>query len=150
MSSTSTRPSSVGSTSMSPLGMRRSSVTGPAVSNVLCIWLLLALGIARQALAGDVCLGGTRLGRACDRADEPRVGGDALAGSGPLDRVLQRVGKAQRDARRQLLAGHARLAGGLDVDELRLLPGEPDLDVPVRQLRGELDRGLREDVEELE
>src|SRR5215210_995263 len=148
--STSTRPSSVGSTTISPDGIRRSSETGPSVSNVFCISLLLTPGVAGEALAGALRMG-AGLARAGDRPDEPRVRRDALAGGGVLDRGLQRLRQAEADARRKLLAGHARVpAGGVDVDELGLLAREPHLDVTRGKLRRQLDGGLREDVEELQ
>ena len=46
--------------------------------------------------------------------------------------------------------GAGALAGGVDEDELGLLPGEPHLDVAGGQLRVELERGLREQVEQLQ
>ena len=46
--------------------------------------------------------------------------------------------------------GAGGLAGGVDEDELRLLPGEADLDVAGRELRVELDGRLGEEVEELQ
>src|SRR3954470_6794395 len=112
ISSISTRPSPLGSTSMSPLARRTSSSTGPWTSNVFCTATPLALGVALKALAGDV--DGSRLGGPRDRAHEPGVDGHSLALSRLLDRALERLGEAQADPRRKLLAGDAGgLAGGV-------------------------------------
>src|SRR5215203_4212748 len=150
VSSSSTRPSSVASTMTSPDGIRRSSDTGPDVSKVFCMSSSLALGVAGQALAGHVGLA-ARLGGARDRADEPRVRRDGLAGGGLLDRGLQRLREAQADPGGELLARHPGLAaGGVDVDELRLLAREANLDVARRELRRHLDGSQRKDVEQLQ
>src|SRR6478736_9248525 len=111
--------------------------------------LLLALGVARKALAAD--MDGARLGRAGDRADEPRVRRDPLGVRCLLDRRLQGLGQAQADPRRQLLADRAgALARRVDEDELGLLAREANLDVAGRELRVQLERGLGEQVEELQ
>src|SRR5215208_3180898 len=150
VSSSSTRPSRVASTTISPEGIRRSSDTGPEVSKVFCMSSSLALGVAGQALAGGVGLT-ARLRGARDRSDEPRVRGDALAGCGLLDRGLEGLRQAQADAGRQLLARHSGLsAGRVDVHEFRLLACQADLHVARRELRGHLHGGLRENVEELQ
>src|SRR5690349_15745400 len=92
-----------------------------------------------------------RLRGAGDRPHEPRVRRDALGRGRLLDRALERLGEAQADPRRELLADGARgLAGRVDEDELRLLPREADLDVAERELRVQLDRGLGEKLQELQ
>ena len=64
---------------------------------------------------------------------------------------LEGLGEAQADPRRELFAGHARgLAGDVDEHELGLLAGEANLDVAGGQLRGQLHRRLREQVEQLQ
>ena len=68
-----------------------------------------------------------------------------------LDRRLQGLGQAQADPRRQLLADRAgALARRVDEDELGLLAREANLDVAGRELRVQLERGLGEEVEELQ
>src|SRR3569623_495005 len=105
-SSTATRPWTLGSISMSPLVRRTSSSTGPSTSNVFCMCASsLALGVTGQALAGHV--DGTGLRGPRDRAHAPRVHGDSLALGRLLDGALARLGKAQADPRRELLAGAA-------------------------------------------
>jgi hypothetical protein len=93
----------------------------------------------------------TGFGRPGDRAHEPGVRRDTFAGSRPLDRRLERLRQAQADPRGELLTDRpGTLVGGIDEDELGLLAGEANLDVAGRQLRVELERGLREQVEELQ
>src|SRR5205823_8632397 len=69
----------------------------------------------------------------------------------PLDRRLERLGKAKADPRRELLGRHPTgVTGGVDEDELGLLAREAHLDVAGGQLRRELDRRLRQHVEQLQ
>src|SRR5436309_97368 len=134
-SSTSTRVApSAASTSISPAARRTSISAGLETSKLCSIsFSSLALGVAGKAFAAD--MDGPRLGRACDCANEPRVGGDAFAVGGLLDGRLEGFRKAQADTRRELLADVAGALGGrVDEHELGLLAGEPHLDVPEGQL----------------
>src|SRR3954465_3672700 len=109
----------------------------------------LALGVAREALAADV--DGARLGRAGDRADEPRVRRNPLGVGGLLGGRLEGLGEAQADPRRQLLAdGAGTVARRVHEDEFGLLPDEANLDVAGRELGVQLERRLGEEVEELQ
>src|SRR5262249_11374986 len=110
---------------------------------------LLTLGVAGQTLAGEPRRAGLGLPR--DRADEPGVRRDALARGGLLDRRLERLGQPQAEAGRELLARDSGVLGGLvDEHELGLLAGQADLDVAGGELRGELERRLAEQVEQLQ
>src|SRR5581483_10256513 len=152
ISSTVALPSADASTSMPPAASRTSRSIGPCTSNDCCIAFLLRLarGVAGQSPAAD--LDGARLGRAGDRADEPRVDGNAFTLGGTLDGGLERLGEAQADSRRKLFAarGTRALGSRVDVDEPRLLPRQPNLDVARRELGRHLDRRLPEQVEELQ
>src|SRR5262249_60526719 len=68
-------------------------------------------------------------------------------------RGLKRLGQAQRDAPRQLLAA-AELAGigrlVVDDDELRVTPGEPNLDPRGLELAPDLEGDLAEKVEKVQ
>src|SRR6266480_4574443 len=70
-----------------------------------------------------------------ERADEPRIDGDALTCGGDLDRGLQALGEPQRDPGGQRVLGgrgrRCRVPFVLDVDERRVLARKPDLDVAV-------------------
>src|SRR5665213_249794 len=107
VNSTSMWSSSVGSTTISPDASRTSIWAGPLISNVFCTFPLLplrnsALAVAAKALAADVH--GARFGGPRDCPHEPRIGRDALAICGLLDRDLERLREAQADPRRELFA----------------------------------------------
>src|SRR4051794_34541874 len=83
------------------------------------------------------------------RPHEPGVDRDVLGLRGRLDGRLQRLRQAQRDPRREgVVAGNRLRRLLLDVDELRILTGQPDLDVAVRQLAGNIERDLCERVDQ--
>src|SRR5579862_731935 len=148
ISSTSAPPEPPASIRMSPLASSMFSCSGPSVWNVFFMRVPpLALDVAGQPLAAD--LRGPRLGGTRDRADQPGVRRDSFAVGCALDRGLERLGKPQADASRQLFAGRRTRLGSrvVDVHELRLLACEPDFDMARGQLRRQLERGLRQQVE---
>src|SRR5581483_2385832 len=152
ISSTVALPSADASTSMPPAASRTSRSIGPCTSNDCCMVFLLRLarGVAGQPPAAG--LDGARLGRACDRAYEPRVDRDAFTLGGTLDGGLERLREAQADPRRELFAAARSGAVGpaVDVHELGLLPRQPNLDVARGELCRNLDCRLGEQVEELQ
>lgn len=109
------------------------------------------MGEAGDALARSVgaAAASTRRG-ALESPHEPRVEGDAFRLRRGLERRLQRLGQAERDAGREPVLSRGRRLGllFLDVDELRVLPREPDVDVAVRKLRGKVERDLCERVDQ--
>src|SRR5690349_14652158 len=88
----------------------------------------LAAGVARQPVAGLLLRRAAAAAR--ERADDPRVDGDALGRRRHLDRALERLGQPQRDAGRvRLVGGRGRRLGLVsDEDELGVLAGQPHLD----------------------
>src|SRR6188508_338905 len=180
-SSTTVSVPSVVSRSISPLGTRTSSESGPGVSNVSRLIELASGGAAsrasgRRALlhvrkAVDRTLSPFRapsfsaLGEALEPfagpsrrpgraprkgADEPAVHGNSFSCGRRLDRRLERLGEAERDAGGQPVVGRRLRRCFLlaDVHERRVLSDEAHLDVPVGQLSVELERCLAECVEE--
>src|SRR5262249_9774831 len=75
---------------------------------------------------------------------------EALATRSVLDRRLQRVGEAKRDARCQALFAGRRAACAFlrDVDEGGLLAGQANVDVSVGELCGNLQRRLGQQLEQ--
>jgi hypothetical protein len=92
----------------------------------------------------------SRRARASERADDVRVDGDALARRRLLDGLLEAFGQAERDPRGEGLVGRRRRRLGLvaDVHELRVLAGQPHLDMTGRKLVVQLLRRFRQRVEE--
>src|SRR5919197_353128 len=132
---------------------RRSSTSGGGTaereSGCWTLGVLSALAVAGHAPATGAAAFRARAPR--DLLQEPGVGRDTGFLGGGVDDRLQRLGKPERDASAQrVLARRAGAAALLDVDELRVTAGEAHLDVPVRQLAGDLDRGLAEDVHQAE
>src|SRR5437763_8592104 len=86
-----------------------------------------------------------------DLLEEPRVGRYARLLRGRIDDALEGFREAERDARAErVVGGRHRPALLLDVHELRIAAGHTEIDVPVRQLPGQLDRGLAEGVHQAE
>src|SRR5918911_5194671 len=102
--------------------------------------LLSGAGVAPQPVAGPAGARRPAGDGPGEGADEPRVHRDAVAGRGRLDRRLQRLGEAQRDADAERVFGRGRglLRRVLDVDERRVLAGEPNLDMALGELAAEL------------
>src|SRR5205085_3431374 len=92
---------------------------------------LLTPAEAGESVAWAPAPAAARADGAGERAHEPRVDGNALAGGGGFDRHLQSLGKPQGDAGDQGILRsrrRGRLALVLDVKERRILAGHPDLD----------------------
>src|SRR4029453_1704035 len=88
-------------------------------------------GVARQAVAWPAP-GGADAPR--ERPDEPGVERHTLARRRSLELALEAVVEPQRDPRRKAVLGrHSFRLCGLcrDVDQLRVGPREPDLDMPI-------------------
>jgi hypothetical protein len=116
----------------------------------------LALGVALEPVAGAHSWWLAGLERLGDRADEPGVGGDALASGLALGLQLQRLGEPQGDpGRLDLVAREAerpcrRLLGRFRLvlydDQLRVAARETDVDAAGRELSREVGRDLGEQV----
>ena len=135
-------------TTTSPTSFCTERSTPPVVSNVLSM-TAAPFRSCRSRADGSATATPAPVGprAALECAQNERVHRHAVSGSTLLEAGLEAVAQAQGDAGRQVVALPHRVGLILDIGQLDVVACHADVDVPVRQCRGQLGGGLRQEVQ---